>query len=159
MDCSPPGSSVCEISQARILVWVAISSSGRSSRHNRCSVNAFKINYCWDQLHSEGGIHEWSKGWTLLNFPVFEEDLARLGLCLILCHTPLWPLGDNDPDVLSFPRLIRSIPTTQGTWYGLPGCAVHKATPPKTLPVLPVRMPREPQTGVTHGILNFLWLC
>ena len=28
MDCSPPGSSVCEISQARILEWVAISSSG-----------------------------------------------------------------------------------------------------------------------------------
>ena len=27
MDCSPPGSSVCEISQARILEWVAISFS------------------------------------------------------------------------------------------------------------------------------------
>ena len=32
MDCSPPGSSVHEISQARILEWVAISSSKRSSR-------------------------------------------------------------------------------------------------------------------------------
>ena len=32
MDCSPPGSSVHEIFQARILEWVAISSSGGSSR-------------------------------------------------------------------------------------------------------------------------------
>ena len=32
MDCSPPVSSVYEISQARILEWVAISSSRRSSR-------------------------------------------------------------------------------------------------------------------------------
>ena len=32
MDCSPPGSSVHEISQARILEWVAISSSRGSSQ-------------------------------------------------------------------------------------------------------------------------------
>ena len=32
MDCSPPGSSVCGISQARILEWVAISFSRGSSR-------------------------------------------------------------------------------------------------------------------------------
>ena len=32
MDCSPPGSSVHEISQARILEWVAVSFSGGSSR-------------------------------------------------------------------------------------------------------------------------------
>ena len=32
MDCSPPSSSVCGISQARILEWVAISSSRGSSR-------------------------------------------------------------------------------------------------------------------------------
>ena len=31
MDCSPPGSSVHRISQARILEWVAISSSRGSS--------------------------------------------------------------------------------------------------------------------------------
>ena len=31
MDCSPPGSSVCRISQARIVEWVAISSSRGSS--------------------------------------------------------------------------------------------------------------------------------
>ena len=32
MDCSPPGSSVCEISQARVLEWIAISSSRGSSQ-------------------------------------------------------------------------------------------------------------------------------
>ena len=31
MDCSLPGSSVCEIAQARILEWVAVSSSRGSS--------------------------------------------------------------------------------------------------------------------------------
>ena len=31
MDCSPPGSSVCGIPQARILEWVAMSSSRGSS--------------------------------------------------------------------------------------------------------------------------------
>ena len=33
MDCSPPGSSVRRISQARILEWVAISFSRGSSQH------------------------------------------------------------------------------------------------------------------------------
>ena len=32
MDCSPPGSSVCRILQARILEWVAMPSSRGSSR-------------------------------------------------------------------------------------------------------------------------------
>ena len=34
MDCSPPGSSVLGILQARILVWVAMPSSERPSRHS-----------------------------------------------------------------------------------------------------------------------------
>ena len=34
MDCSPPGSSVLGILQARILVWVAMPSSGRSSQRS-----------------------------------------------------------------------------------------------------------------------------
>ena len=33
MDCSPPGSSVCGISQARILQWVAMPSFRGSHRH------------------------------------------------------------------------------------------------------------------------------
>ena len=37
MDCSPPGSTVHEISQARILEWVAIFSSRGSSRDGTCA--------------------------------------------------------------------------------------------------------------------------
>ena len=40
MDCSMPGSSICGISQARLLEWVAISYSGRSSRpRDQCHVS------------------------------------------------------------------------------------------------------------------------
>ena len=40
MDCSPPGSSVCGILQARILEWVAISSSrGSSQRRDQTCVS------------------------------------------------------------------------------------------------------------------------
>ena len=40
MDCSPPGSSVHGILQARILEWVAISSSRGSSREHTASPEA-----------------------------------------------------------------------------------------------------------------------
>ena len=44
MDCSPPGSSVWRISQARILEWVAIS-SGRGSSQPRDRTSVFCISY------------------------------------------------------------------------------------------------------------------
>ena len=50
MDCIPPGSSVQRISQARILEWVAISFSRRSSLpRDRTLIPCFgrKILYCW----------------------------------------------------------------------------------------------------------------
>ena len=50
MDCSPPGSSLREISQARILKWVAISSFRESSqpRDQTC-------NFCTERLlHTQG---------------------------------------------------------------------------------------------------------
>lgn len=74
------------------------------------------------------------------------QGLLAPGLCLTLPHAPLWPLGKDDSAVLLFPMLVKSIPTTQGTWYGLPGYAVHKATPPKSVPMLPARMPHKPHT-------------
>ena len=51
MDCSPPGSSVHEILQARILEWVAISSSRGSSRLglNSC----ISLHWLADSLPSE----------------------------------------------------------------------------------------------------------
>ena len=50
MDCSPPGSSVCCISQSRILEWVAISfSRGSSQTRDRTHVSCFGrwILYHW----------------------------------------------------------------------------------------------------------------
>ena len=37
MDCSPPGSSVCGILQARILEWIAMSTSRESSQFRNCT--------------------------------------------------------------------------------------------------------------------------
>ena len=50
MDCSPPGSSVCGILQARILEWVAFSFSGDiflTQRLNLCLLLGRQILYHW----------------------------------------------------------------------------------------------------------------
>ena len=61
MDCSPPGSSVHEISQARILEWVAISFSRRSSWHRNWTftfciscIGRWILYNCvtWEALHN-----------------------------------------------------------------------------------------------------------
>ena len=49
-DCSPPGSSVHEIFQARILEWVAMPSSRESSQprdQTHVSCNGRRVLYCW----------------------------------------------------------------------------------------------------------------
>ena len=68
MDCSPPGSSVQGISQARILEWVAISSSRGSSRpRDQTRVSCIVGRFCSTKLpgkpppnelrrHSTGGL-------------------------------------------------------------------------------------------------------
>ena len=59
VDCSPPGSSGCEISQTRILEWVAISFSKRSSPpRNRTWVSSIGrwILYCWA---TSGSVQFW----------------------------------------------------------------------------------------------------
>ena len=43
MDCSPPGSSVHGVLQARILEWVAVPSSRESSRPKRVSLTSPKL--------------------------------------------------------------------------------------------------------------------
>ena len=59
MDCNPPGSSVHEISQARILEWVAISSSKGSSPRDQtrvscgsCIAGGFFTTSTWEALMS-----------------------------------------------------------------------------------------------------------
>jgi len=64
MDCSPPGSSVHGILQARILEWVAISSSGGSSppRDWTCiSCNCRWILYHWGSSNHKLECELWSK--------------------------------------------------------------------------------------------------
>ena len=59
MDCNLPGSSVHEISQARLLEWVAISFSSRSSRpndqtHVSCLADRFfTTSTTWEHHHQE----------------------------------------------------------------------------------------------------------
>ena len=43
MDCSPPGSSVLEIFQARVLEWVAIAFSVKMYMHIRKSVSSARL--------------------------------------------------------------------------------------------------------------------
>ena len=53
MDCSPPSSSLCEISQARILEWVAISSFRESSQPRDQTCNS-----CFGRLvHTQVNTH------------------------------------------------------------------------------------------------------
>ena len=74
MDCSPPGSSLHRISQARILEWVAISSSRGSSRPRdwTCiSCIGRQILYHWAtreaQKHTQGLYNNQSFKWTLFS--------------------------------------------------------------------------------------------
>ena len=64
IDCSPPGSSVHGVLQARILEWVAMSSSRGSSRprdgtgvsYVSCiNIWFFAISATWEALHNGGG--------------------------------------------------------------------------------------------------------
>ena len=78
MDCSPPGSSVHEIFQARILKWVAISYSGISSqpRDQTCiscvSCIGRQILYHWAawgaQVLTEHLLNEWMIEWIDTNY-------------------------------------------------------------------------------------------
>ena len=59
LDCSPPGSSVHGIPQARIVEWVAISSSrGSSSPRDRTRVSFIgrQVLYLWCQLGGESSV-------------------------------------------------------------------------------------------------------
>ena len=67
MDCSPPGSSVHGILQARILEWVAVSFSGGYSRpRDRTLVS-----------YIAGGFFTTSATWEAL-FPFFFQSLATV---------------------------------------------------------------------------------
>ena len=95
MDCSPPGSSVHGISQARILEWVAIFYSRGSSRprdrtHVSCLLHwqANSLPLC--HLGSPPAVYSnpWSLSIAWLYFIILKNDLYLLGF------TPLSVLKD-----------------------------------------------------------------
>jgi len=90
MDCSPPGSSVHGISQARILEWIAISFSRGSSRpRDQTCISCLAGRFFTTEL-------------LLL--------LSRFS-CVWLCATP-WTAAHQAPPSLGFSR--------QEHWSGLP---------------------------------------
>ena len=72
MDCSPPGSSVHGISQARILVWVVISSSRGSS---------------WPRDWTRVTHASWTAMWILYNCTTWEAPrvCACVCVCVLVC--------------------------------------------------------------------------
>ena len=95
MDCNQPGSSVCEISQARILEWVAISSSRRPSwlrDQTRVSCTGTRILYLWATRDSL------NVSLALINFPVNKAS----SLNATSCHAAVSPLLNS---LLQFPFL------------------------------------------------------
>ena len=74
---SPPGSSVHGISQARILEWVAISSSrGSSQTRDWTLISCRQILYCWTTLRN---ISEWE--YLRTGLAEFKQGVFSHGLC------------------------------------------------------------------------------
>ena len=105
MDYSPPGSSVCGISQARILEWVAISFSRGSSQPRdwtHVSCTGRQILYCW--VTREALL-------TLLGYSLASTCMLSRFSHVQLFATP-WTIAHQAPLSMGFSR--------QGHWSGLP---------------------------------------
>ena len=76
MDCSPPGSSVHGVSQARILEWVAISFSRGSSQHREVALLQSPCNYPQSCPAFSTGLNE-------------PQTLNSRSLQLWLCEDPV----------------------------------------------------------------------
>ena len=117
MDCSPPGSSVLGISQARILEWVAISFSRSSWSRDRASISCISrwILYHWATTSVQLLSCIWlfvtpwyatcqaslsiTNSWSLLKLMPIE--LVMPSNHLILCH-PLLLLPSSFPSMILF---------------------------------------------------------
>ena len=75
MDCSPPSSSVHEISQARILEWVAISSFRVSSQRPRNQTHNSCVSHTGRQIIYYWAIWEAQVKYTVVN--KYMEDKQR----------------------------------------------------------------------------------
>ena len=76
MDCSPPGSSVCGISQARILEWVAISFSRGSSQHRDWSLVSWIAGRLFYHLSHRGNHHN-QKSTRNINSDIWQQASAK----------------------------------------------------------------------------------
>ena len=111
MDCSPPGSSVHGIFQARILEWVAISFSRGSSQPRdgtqvSCTAGRFFTDWATREAHfpySNNFELSWFL-WTVINPQAITWLMTtRAEPSLLHCGGPAWPLGEWP---LMLPRVV-----------------------------------------------------
>ena len=109
MDCNPSGSSVHGITLARILEWVAISSTRGSSKYRdwthllHCrwilyrwaTGEALWIPHYWDFLEAPSRRHEWLL--TLFLAPLPSVENGRVGLEIPSFQSWLGFSGDHSP--------------------------------------------------------------
>ena len=95
MDCSPPSSSLCEISQARILEWVAISSFRESSqpRDQTCiSCIGRRILYhwaTWEALKRNTGYAN-SVNEFMISHSNMSDSSNKDGKCITSIYSTNW---------------------------------------------------------------------
>ena len=137
MDRSPPGSTVCEILQARILEWVAMSSSRRSSRpmdgtHISCvSCTAGKF------FPAESLNQDFSPYWKYLKIAMVLSSLFSLqilmGIYSAMCTRP-WDMvviiemlqRTCCPEELrAICSLLRNLPRRAVMWPAMPMNAIQ----------------------------------
>ena len=94
MDCSPPGSSIHGIFQARILGWVAISFSRGAISFSRGS----SWPRDWTQVSRIAGRHFTDWPWIFYRIKMFSQDQAqyRAGLSKYLLNDWTNPFGQLD---------------------------------------------------------------
>ena len=95
MDCSPPGSSVHGILQARIQDWVALSSFRESSWPRDQSpvsyVSHIRRQVLYHQCHQRLGLSvSFKLQTTFLYLFVFDWRIIALQYCVGFCHTSAW---------------------------------------------------------------------
>ena len=131
MDCSPPGSSVHEISQARILEWFAISfSRGSSWPRDRARVSCIggQILYHWVPWEAP---KLWKGSVRVTSFPTPLSKIRENGMWLRSCVGPgLWGMLLEAPE---------------GTVRG-PHTKFHRCYPRGPSPSLPAVPPRAVRT-------------
>ena len=101
MDCSPPGSSVHRILQARILEWVAIFFSRGSCQPKDANPHCRQILYHWAT---------WEALWSLLGKHKLLMLQERTQKEFIESQNPKESRGSNQPSV--FFKLSRQTPTS-----------------------------------------------